>query len=198
MKRSLALLAFAPFFLVACGVVDTTGLSSASSRGPRGNANATILVSEYADLECPACARANEILAKPLLAKYANKIRYEYHHFPLRSLHRYTMDLAQASECAADQGKFWEYVDFAFEHQKDLASGLPTTWGKSIVDDDALFDRCVASGIKRATILSDYDDGIKKGVQGTPTFFVNGTQVPATMDDLSKAIDAAIAAGPRL
>ncbi len=101
------------------------------------------------------------------------------------------MDLSESSECAADQGKFWEYADFAFTNQKDLGSGKPQEWGLALVDDDALFTRCVSSHIKRDEIMADYQAGIDQGVQGTPTFFVNGKQVPATITDLSTAIDAA-------
>lgn len=189
MKRPLLLLAL-PLILTACGV-DTTGLNPASSRTAAGNANGTVLVTEYADLECPACARAYEILTKPLLEKYGTQIRYEYKHFPLRSIHRYTMELAEASECAADQGKFWEYTEYAFANQKDLAKGKAEEWGRNIVEDDALFDRCTASHIKRDMIMAEYQAGIDAGVQGTPTFFVNGKQTQATIEDLSGAIEAA-------
>lgn len=189
MRYTLALLAL-PLALAACGV-DTTGLSANTSRLPAGNAGAAVVVTEYADLECPACASANTILAKPLLDKYGAQIRYDYKHFPLRSIHRYTMDLAEAAECAADQGKFWEYVDYAFANQKDLKSGAAEDWGHALVEDDALFDRCVSSHIKRDTILADYQAGLDQNVQGTPTFFVNGKQIQATIESLSAAIEEA-------
>ncbi len=189
MKRLLPLLVL-PLFLTACGV-DTTGINAQSSRGPAGNANASVVVTEYADLECPACGRAYDIITKPLLEKYKTQIRYEYKHFPLRSIHRYTMELAEAAECAADQGKFWEYVDFAFTNQKDLKPGIAKTWGQNLVENDDLFNRCTDSHMKRDTIMSDYKAGVDQGVQGTPTFFVNGKQVPATLEALSAAIDEA-------
>jgi hypothetical protein len=102
MKRTLALLSLT-FALTAC--VDTTGISPDSSKKPEGNASSVVVVTEYADFQCPACRAAYSSLVKPLVEKYQTQVRFDYKHFPLRSLHRYTMDLAEASECAADQGK---------------------------------------------------------------------------------------------
>ncbi|NOS66901.1 MAG: thioredoxin domain-containing protein [Candidatus Peribacteraceae bacterium] len=186
MKRLLSL-AILTLTLTAC--VDTTGLVSTSSKPPKGNPQSVVVVTEYADLECPACRTANTAIVQPLLQKYATQIRYEFKHFPLRSLHRFTMDLAEASECAADQGKFWEYVDAAFENQSELKSGSATTWGEALVGDTSLFSRCVRSHIKKDAVMADYDEGVARGVLGTPTFYVNGTQTPATLDALSAAIE---------
>lgn len=185
MKRFLAISSLV--VLAAC--VDTTGIVSQSTKPPAGNPQAAVVVTEYADLECPACKAAHTSLTKPMIEKYGNQIRYEYKHFPLRSIHRYTMDLAEAAECAADQGKFWEYLDVAFEKQGELANGKAKEWGEALVEDDELFGRCVDSHIKKDAIMAEYDSGIAAGVQGTPTFFVNGKQTPATTDDLSTAID---------
>ncbi len=129
-------------------------------------------------------------MVKPLLEKYGNQIRYDFKHFPLRSIHRYTMDLSEAAECAADQGKFWEYVDLAFEKQTELTKGSAAEWGSTLVADQDLFSRCTRSHIKKTAVMADYDEGIAAGVQGTPTFFVNGTKVDADVDALSAAIDA--------
>ena len=189
MKRSLALLSL--LALAAC--VDTTGLSSESSKMPAGNPLAVVVVTEFADLECPACRSANDLLKKPLLEKYATQIRYEYKHFPLRALHRYAMDLAEAAECAADQGKFWEFVDAAFEHQdevKQQGKEAIDAWGETLGLDTALFDRCRQSHIKKDAVNADYEEGRTAGVMGTPTFFVSGVQTEATIDALSAAIDA--------
>ncbi len=186
MKRPLSLFGLT-LFLIAC--VDTTGISPNSSKQPKGNPQSIVLVTEYADLECPACRTAHTAIVKPLLEKYGTQVRFDFRHFPLRSLHRYTMDLAEVAECAADQGKFWEYVDTAFEKQPDLKTGSAQFWGEELVADTNLFSRCTRSHIKKDAIMADYDAGIAMGVQGTPTFFVNGKQTPATVDDLSAAIE---------
>jgi hypothetical protein len=99
------------FLLAAC--VDTTGLTSTihTDVHPSTSQNALVTVTEYADLQCPACRSAHATLVQPLIAKYGTKIAYDYRHFPLTSIHRYAMEAAEASECAADQGKFWEFMD---------------------------------------------------------------------------------------
>lgn len=178
--------------LTACNV-DTTGISLQSSRGPnpKSNANAAVVVTEFGDLQCPACRAAQSQVVPQLLAKYGSQIRFEFKHFPLRSIHQYTMVDAEASECAADQGKFWEYEQLAYDKQPDLNSSAPETWAKQIGLDMNLFDRCTRSHIKKKEILADYDEGTKLGVQGTPTFFVNGKKVESTVDAIGAAIDEA-------
>ncbi|MSR87162.1 DsbA family protein [Candidatus Peribacteria bacterium] len=187
MKRFLTLLAL-PILLSAC--VDTTGISAESSRKPQGNAMSVVVITEFSDLECPACRSANMTIVKPLLEKYGTQVRFDYTHFPLRSLHRHTMELAEAAECAADQGKFTEFVDLAFENQPELAKGKALEWGSTLVSDKDLFTRCVKSKIKDKAIMSDYDAGVAMGVQGTPSFFVNGKQTDASLEALSTAIEA--------
>lgn len=176
--------------LSACGV-DTTGISPDVTHGPKGNANASVVVAEYADLQCPACRAAHLTLNGPLLEKYGSKIRFEFHHFPLQNIHRFAMDLAEASECAADQGKFWEFEAMAYDKQQELKKGSIETWAKDLGLDMELFGRCTESNIKRKAILASYDQGRSIGVQGTPTYFVNGRQTEATLEALSAAIDAA-------
>ncbi len=184
--------------LVACGV-DTTGLSKDSSRTPAGNPDAAITVVEYADLQCPACRTANQTIVQPLVKQYGSEIRYEFRHFPLRTIHQYTMDLAETAECAADQGKFWEYLDTAFEKQPELTKSSVRQWAADLGLDMPLLDRCVKSHIKRDEILADYQKGLDEGVEGTPTFFVNGKKVNSNLDAITAAIEEAKSgAGQRL
>lgn len=187
-------LLFSAAFLALVACVDTTGLSATIHQDvhPDTAQNALVTVTEYADLQCPACRSAHASLTKPLIEKYGTRIGYDYRHFPLSSIHRFAMEAAEASECAADQGKFWEFVDHDYEHQEDLSSDTLRDWAKDLGLDVDLFDRCVSSHIKRKAIQASYDEGSAKGVQGTPTYFVNGQQTTATMEELSKAIDAAL------
>ncbi len=187
MKR-LALIALTLLGLTACGV-DTTGISKETSRKPEGNPDAAIHVTEYADLECPACRSAYSIIVQPLLLQYSSEISLEYKHFPLRTIHPYTMDLAEAAECVADQGKFWEYVNTAFTKQPDLNSAAVRQWAADLRVDMSLYDRCTKSHIKRAEILADYQQGVDAGVEGTPTFFVNGKKVNSALADITAAIE---------
>lgn len=192
MKRLFTLLASTTLLLAAC--VDTTGFSAVSSKQPRGNLQSVVTVTEYADFECPACRAAQTMLVDPLFTKYSTQVRFEFKHFPIRSAHQFTMDLAEGAECAADQNKFWEFVSMAFEKQPEVKSGITKTWAENLGLDSDLFHRCAASHIKKDAITAEYDEGVALGVRGTPTFFVNGKQVQATIEDLTAAIEAQLSA----
>lgn len=187
-------LVFSVALLSAC--VDTSGLSGESSRPPhpQSNANAAVVVTEFGDLQCPACRAAHQHIVLPILQKYGPQIRYEFKHFPLRSIHRYALDAAEMSECAADQGKFWEFVDRAYEKQADLNDEVLLRWGNDLHLDGKLLERCWKSRVKKDTVLSDYENGRNVGVMGTPSFFVNGKKVESGFDTLSEAIDMALKA----
>ena len=194
MKRLLPIIvSVSALALAAC--VDTTGLSDTLSRTahPNTDPNAAVQVAEFADLQCPACRAAHDQIVKPLIAKYGKKIRYDFMHFPLRTMHPYALSAAEASECAADQGKFWEFVDLNYANQDKLNKDVFAEWGQQLGLEADTFDRCIRSGIKRDAILEEYEQGKQVGVAGTPTFYVNGQKVESGMEELSKAIDAALA-----
>lgn len=160
--------------LTSCASGD---ISKESSRSPAGNPDGVILVQEFSDLECPACRVAHAKVSAPLLQQYGNVIRFEWMHFPLQS-HRYAMDAAKASECAADQGKFWEYIDKVFEHQNSISTESLLVWAREMKMGAELFERCFKSGAKKGIVIENYKKGREMGVKGTPTFFVDGKQVP--------------------
>lgn len=185
--------------LTAC--VDTTGISADSSKTPHPStdANASVTVTEYGDLQCPSCKAAQDLVVKPLIAKYGKQIRFQFSQFPLSAIHPYALIAAEASECAADQGKFWEYVDMTFANQTSLSAASLSKWAVDLGLDMDLFTRCTKSHIKRSGILTEYRNGQQLGVGGTPTFFVNGKKVESTVAAISAAIDAAKAGvGSRL
>lgn len=190
MRRSTASALILCALLVAC--VDTTGLSKESAKVPRGNANG-ILVEEFGDLQCPACQAAHTAINEPLLQQYGNQIRFEFKQFPLQSIHRYALEAAMASECAADQGKFWEYVDTVYENQKELSARSLKSWAATLELDTDLFNRCLDSEIKEDVVIVDYEEGKGRGVAGTPTYFVNGKRVETDVPKLGAAIEAALA-----
>ena len=178
-------------FLTAC--TSTTGISGESLKGPHPDTNpaAAVIVHEFADLQCPACRAAHSQIMQPLLEKYGLRIRYEFKHFPLRSIHRYALIAAEGSECAADQNqqKFWEFVDIAYLNQPEMNREEISAWAKELGLDMDHFERCMKSHIKKDVILEDYAEGQDAGVKGTPTFFVNGQQVESTLEAITAAID---------
>lgn len=188
---SLALTAL--LLLSACGV-DTTGLSAATSRQPRGNASSPVVLLEFSDLQCPACKAVHELVTNPLFETYGSRVRFEVRQFPLKTIHANALEAAEASECAADQGKFWEFIDIAYARQDTLSSQALRDWGKVLGLDGPLFDRCILSGIKEGVIDADLAEGARLKVEGTPTFFVNGEKmVDNSLEALSAALDKAFA-----
>ncbi|TSC79152.1 MAG: DSBA oxidoreductase [Candidatus Peregrinibacteria bacterium Gr01-1014_25] len=180
--------------LAAC--VDMTGISGVSTKTPHPASapQAAVTVMEYADVQCPACKAAHERIVKPLLASHGSKMRYEFRNFPLSSIHRYASAAAQAAECAADQKKFWEFLDLAYEEQEKLNDQQLRTWAEDLALDADLFDRCLRSRAKKPIVTAEYDEGRTLGVSGTPSFFVNGQRVESDLKALQTAIDGALGA----
>lgn len=191
MRLSFAALSLS-LVLVAC--IDMTGLFPESSREPKGNPSAIVTVEEFADLQCPACKSAHATINGALLAQYGDRIRFEFRHMPLTGIHPYALEAAQAAECAADQGNFWEFVDLTFANQSAMNADAIRAWGAELGLDADLFDRCIRSGIKKDTVLDDRDEGLARNVNGTPTYFVNGQIVPSNLESLGAAIEAAYGA----
>ena len=130
------------------------------------------------------------------LAEIAIRAR-EFKQFPLQSIHQNALLAAEASECAADEGKFWQFVDMDYKNQPDLSKDTLYKWADQLGLDKDRFDRCLRSGIKKKTVLADYDEGTRLGVQGTPTFFVNGKKVE-NATAVKDAVDEALRHVPRL
>ena len=199
MKRTITLFSLA---LLLAGCVDTTGISPESSKTPRGNPGASVVITEYGDFQCPACRVAHEILTKPLLQKYDGRIRLDFKQFPLLTIHALSLPMAEASECAADQGKFWEFVDTVYgeqlkmdKEQKEATAADIATWADNVGLEKDLFGRCTRSHIKRKAIMAEFDAGRKIDILGTPTFLVNGVKVENDMASLTTAIDNALQGG---
>ncbi len=178
--------------LTACSV-DTTGLSPESSRPPHpmSNVNSTVLVEEFIDLQCEACRAAQTKIIPQLLEQYGSKMRFEVKHFPIGGGHIYSVYAAQAAECAADQGKFWEFEELDYKNQPDLNKDAVYDWARELQLDMPLFERCLKSEIKKDTVLADKKEGEKRGVNGTPTFFVNGEKVESRIEAIGAAIQEA-------
>ncbi len=151
----------------------------------KGGENASVIIVEFSDFQCPYCSRAAGI-ADEVAAEFDGDVRLYYLHFPF---HQNSEKAAEAAECAGDQGKFWEMHDIMFsnqgaldqEHLKSYASGL----GLNMTQ----FNSCLGSGEKGAVIDADFDKGRAAGVTGTPTFFVNGRKLRSyDADSLRTAI----------
>ncbi len=178
--------------LTACSV-DTTGIATESNRPPhpKSNLNSVVTVTEFIDFQCEACRAAQTRIIKPLLEQYAYQMRYEVKHFPIYPNHRYSKEAAEAAECAADQGKFWEFEEMNYENQEKLSPSAISGWAKELGLDIDLFERCRKSDIKMAIVEASQQEGKQIGVNGTPTFFVNGKRVESTIEAIAAAIQEA-------
>jgi protein-disulfide isomerase len=118
-------------------------------------------------------------------------MRFEVKHFPIGGGHIYSIYAAQAAECAADQGKFWEFEELDYKNQPDLNKEAVYDWARELRLDMPLFERCLKSEIKKNTVLADKKEGEERGVNGTPTFFVNGKKVESRIQAIGAAIQEA-------
>lgn len=142
----------------------------------RGAQDAKVTIVEYSDFQCPFCARVQPTLDQ-ILTDYEGKVKIQYRHFLLHSL---SQKAAEASECAGDQEKFWEYHDKLFEKQSEwstVGTGEFIRYAKDIGLDVGLFTTCLDSRYFASKVRAEWDEGKRKGVTGTPTFFVNGKPI---------------------
>lgn len=138
-----------------------------------GPADAAVVVLEFTDYQCPYCARFFRQTYPQVVAEYGDRVRYVVRNFPLTGIHPYAAKAAEAAECAADQGRFWEYRDILFQRQTALDVPSLKRYGAELGLGEE-FEQCLDSGRKTEIVSADLQDGRRYGVRGTPTFFVNG------------------------
>jgi protein-disulfide isomerase len=155
----------------------------------RGNAKAPVMIVEFSDYQCPYC-HAVEPTVKAILAQYGDKVSLSYRDFPLSSIHANAMIAAEASRCAEEQGKFWEYHDQLFAGSS-LEKNSLLEYARSLKLDDKQFESCLASEKYKAEIEKDESDGRGIGVSGTPGFFINGIEVSGAKpkEEFTRIID---------
>ena len=158
-----------------------------------GGSSAPVTIVEFSDYECPYCSRAENVVDQ-VMKKYGEKVRLVYRDYPL-SFHKNAETAAMGSECAEEQGKFWEMHKAMFGNQQKLAAtDLVETAGTIGLDKDK-FKTCLDSGKFRPEVQKDFQDGQKAGVTGTPTFFINGVMIVGARDvaSFSDIIDRELA-----
>lgn len=141
-----------------------------------GNPDAALVIVEFSDFECPFCRQASPIL-RQLLTRYPDDVMLVYRHFPIGAIHPMSTRAAEASQCAHDQGRFWQYHDVLFEHQGDLAESALFAIAREAGVNEAQLRDCLDSGKYTQLVQQDFNTGLELGVVGTPTFFVNGFRV---------------------
>jgi len=139
----------------------------------RGAPSAAVTLVEYGDFECPYCGQAHYVL-NDLMARLGDDVRLVFRHFPLTQIHPHAQRAAEASEAAGAQGKFWEYHDTLYENQDALEDEDLAEYAQGLDLDLAMFLRELASGMYVDRVREDFTSGVRSGVNGTPTFFING------------------------
>ncbi len=156
-----------------------------------GPAGAPVTLVEYGDYQCPYCGAAYPVV-KRLQKALGKKLRFVFRNFPLTQAHPYALIAAEAAEAAALRGKFWEMHDLLFERQALLKPDIIPVWAKGIGVDLEKFGNDIQQGVVEKRIQEDRQSGIRSGVNGTPTFFINGRRYdgPPGYDSLLAALES--------
>jgi len=152
----------------------------------KGNPDAPITIVEFSDFQCPFCAKFHSTTLPQLEVNYidSGKVKFVYRDFPIQNIHPNAVPAALASECADEQGMFWEYHDLVFENQKKW-QGLS---GNAMIDtfeqyalelglNTSDFNTCFESGKYVDEVAKDLQDGVSYGITGTPGFFVGNAEL---------------------
>ena len=156
----------------------------------RGPANAPVTLVEYGDYECPHCRLAHPIV-NAVRQHFARQLRFVFRHFPLSQIHPNAETAAESAEFAGAHGRFWEMHDGIYENQDRL--GLPLLFAlvRTLGLSELELQSALASGEYEPKVRADFLGGVRSGVNGTPSFFINGERHDGSyaFDDLVAAIE---------
>jgi protein-disulfide isomerase len=175
------------------GNLETPTLSLPVSEGRdhiQGPPSAAVTLVEYGDYECPACGRVAARLPE-ILEDFTDDVRFVFRNFPLTQLHPHAQRAAEAAEAAGAQGRFWEMHDTLYDRQGALTDQDLMDYASEIGLDVERFEQELSGGAHAARVREDFMSGVRSGVNGTPTFFINGRRHDGGLDPRSLA--AAIA-----
>ncbi len=152
----------------------------------RGAKDGKVTLVEFGDFQCPACA-AYEPIVKQVLADNKDILKLVYRHFPLTQIHKNALGAAIATEAAGVQGKFWEMHDILYDKQDEWGNALNArdyflTYATTIGLDTRKFQESLSNESLEAKVLAEFREGVRLGVQGTPTFFLNGKKLNGPLD----------------
>lgn len=161
--------------------------ANATAVGPR---DAKVFLVEFSDFQCPAC-EAFKPHVDVIKTEYKDRLLFVYRHFPLPQ-HQFAQKAAYAAEAAGKQEKFWEMYDFLFSNSENLSDEKILEGAKLLSLDMSKFKTDSVSDEIKNKITQDIQDGQKFGVDGTPTFYLNGKELTlSSFSDLKKAVDEA-------
>lgn len=147
----------------------------------QGNLKAPITLLEYGDYECPYCGEAYPIV-KEIQERLGEKLCFAFRNFPLANAHPHAVHAAEAAESAAAQDNFWDMHDLLFENQDALEDENLAEYATALNLDAKRLIREVRSGEHQERVKEDFKSGMRAGVNGTPTFFINGERYDGPRD----------------
>ncbi len=147
----------------------------------QGPENAEVTLVEYGDYECPHCARAY-LIVKQVQKHFKKRLRFVFRNFPLSEMHPNAEAAAEAAEFAGSQGKFWEMHDLLFENQSRLGGALFAELSERLKLSSTELRQALEQKTFEARVRADFSGGVRSGVNGTPTFFINGVRHDASFD----------------
>jgi protein-disulfide isomerase len=157
----------------------------------QGNPKAEKILVEYGDYECPYCGRAYPVV-KRVQKHFGQRLAFVFRNFPLTEMHPNAEDAAETAEFAATQGKFWEMHDAIYENQDALSVQFLLELAEKLKLDSAALEEALNNGKFTKRIKEDFHGGVLSGVNGTPTFFINGQRHDGSFEyeSLVEAIEA--------
>src|SRR5215467_8314170 len=158
----------------------------------QGPVTAAVTLVQYGDYECR-YTRLSTHVVQALQQELGDQLRFIYRNFPLTAIHPHALRTALAAEAAAAQGKFWQMHDYIFHHQHTLEDADLEQFAEAVGLDMQQYARAMAERSSLARIEEDVEGGERSGVQGTPTFFINGVLYRGSwgQDALLAALEAA-------
>jgi protein-disulfide isomerase len=165
----------------------------------RGSDDAAVVFVEFADFQCPACQALSQIVGS-LHQEFGDKVLFVFRNYPLdrscnqaiqSKMHEFACNAAIIGRCAGQYGKFWDFHDMAFSHQKQLSNENLKVWATQIGLTAEQVDACLASPDLMAKVKDDIALGNKVGIDGTPTVFINGRKIVGrSLESLRAQIEA--------
>jgi protein-disulfide isomerase len=162
----------------------------------QGPLDAPVTLVQYGDYECPYCGAAYPII-KEVQAQMGEKLRFVFRNFPITTSHPHAERAAEAAEAAASQDKFWEMHDLLYENQRNLRDQDLRGYAEKLGLDVELFDKELAEHVHAERVHEDFMSGVRSGVNGTPTFYINGARHDDSYETqpLRAALEGAAASG---
>jgi protein-disulfide isomerase len=156
----------------------------------QGSGEAPVTLVEYGDYECPHCGRAYPIVEE-LRRNFGDRLRFVFRNFPLTQVHAHAEMAAEAAEAAGAQGRFWEMHEALFTHQNALDTSHLVQYAGRLRINAAQLGEALTAHTFRDRVREDFMSGVRSGVNGTPTFFINGLRHdgPFDLSSLTEAID---------